>query len=235
MLDLKAPNFNFTNNEILRISKIMRSINQPNFNADKKWRSHKALYKKIRKAIDINQNGRCAYCEMILNNTSPIEVDHFVDKATYPKWMYHKENLVGACHYCNSSLKGDKPTVEQPKNKINNYSDFEFIIVHPYLDKVSDYFEYERNNDQDHYLFVKPNSNLKHYNEIQKAYATIKMFDLNLAVRVNARIIAENAIMYHCMKPRLEVLKSIDIDSMNNQETKDLLKSLQEMARIYVK
>ena len=234
MLNLKTPNFNFSSQENQYISDKLLLINGSNFDVKrdikKAWPSQGNVYQKIRDTLYSNQDKKCAYWEMILKLTSPIEVDHFVDKSTYPKWMYHKENLIGACHYCNSTLKHCKSTVENPKNKINKYSDFDFIIVHPYLDKVSDYFEYNCN------FLIEVNSKLTEYKKIKKASETIKMFGLNLAVRIQARSIMYKAAMYDCMSKESSLisLKTKDIDNMSPKEMRDHLKELQKMVNTYV-
>ena len=129
-----------------------------------------------------NQQGKCAYCELSLATRAP-EIEHIAPKGG-PKQPKHVEcmfqplNLVLACRRCNSpTCKGRKDTVVT-KNGSDDYSEWSFRIVHPYLDDPADYFEMNSvdNGEIGPIPLIKRTADTAHQ---IKAQNTIDMFKLN--------------------------------------------------------
>lgn len=145
------------------------------------WSSNKKINKEIKDTISKQllkyQNNCCAYCELRLYETSRPEIEHIAPRKNHPEFEYINKNLVMACQYCNSSSKkGKEDTI---KIKKQYYSSCEFNIVHPYYDKVEDYFEEDA-------FIIKIKSGLIG-SAREKAERTIELFDLSNSVIAEAK------------------------------------------------
>lgn len=126
------------------------------------------------------QDGKCAYCELPLATRNP-EIEHIAPKGgkkrkKHIECMFLPENLVYACHNCNSpECKGQKNTVVA---KEGSYQNWEFNIVHPYLDDPQEYFDILPLEDGKAGFIPRPKVNADLYH-INKAMNTIRMFRLD--------------------------------------------------------
>ena len=46
--------------------------------------------------------GRCCYCRRMLTDPTSTDLEHFIEKATYPWLAFEIQNLALSCHTCNS-------------------------------------------------------------------------------------------------------------------------------------
>jgi hypothetical protein len=46
-------------------------------------------------------------------------IDHYLPKSLYPHLACHPYNLIPTCHYCNSSIKGEKDPLQQTPGRLN--------------------------------------------------------------------------------------------------------------------
>ncbi len=118
---------------------------------------------------EVQQNGKCYYCEgtfTLPKGVGDPEIDHFAHKAKYNKFTFTSNNLVLACHQCNSfSKKGYNDTVYEYDE---NYMSCKFTIIHPYFDNKSEHMIF----DHDVKIWLIKNDS-------KKAMETIRMFKLN--------------------------------------------------------
>lgn len=105
----------------------------------KRTNAMKELKERLRKELDILQEGRCAYCGNVLYVTSALEIEHIAPKGKdlYPEFTFHCKNLVAACSYCNGCHKKHAKDVVSKRD--SEYEKCEFKIVHPYLDNPNDH------------------------------------------------------------------------------------------------
>ena len=126
------------------------------------------------------QDGKCAYCELPLLTRNP-EIEHIAPKGgkkmkKHIECMFLPENLVYACHNCNSpKCKGRKDTVVR---KVGDYQEWEFNIVHPYLDDPQEYVDIPPLEDGSAGFLPIPKADADSYHK-NKALNTIKMFRLD--------------------------------------------------------
>ena len=156
------------------------------YNVKDGWSSKDApvmTFKKLIKSELIrNQSGRCAYCDLPLETRNP-EIDHIAPKggSKRPKHVectFLPLNLVYACHNCNSTnCKGSTDVVIK---KHGEYKDWEFSIVHPYLDDPIDYFHVNENDE----ICILPKRDADEYHK-KKAKKTISIFNLNSEGKLN--------------------------------------------------
>lgn len=159
------------------------------------------------------QDGKCAYCELPLATRNP-EIEHIAPKGgikrkKHIECMFLPENLVYACHNCNSpECKGQTDTVVK---KGASYQNWEFNIVHPYLDDPKDYFDIPPLEDGSEGFIPIPkvNADLYHAN---KARNTIKMF------RLDTEKVFELAKEYLARKHSVELNKTINSTSLYRPE-----------------
>ena len=90
-------------------------------NKDGSWKYDPVIYSNqnypwMKNALQELQDGKCAYCELPLATRNP-EIEHIAPKGgikrvKHIECMFLPENLVYACHNCNSTeCKGQKDTV----------------------------------------------------------------------------------------------------------------------------
>lgn len=134
----------------------------------------------MKEALQELQDGKCAYCELPLATRNP-EIEHIAPKggekrAKHIECMFLPENLVYACHNCNSpECKGQKDTVVK---KDGEYRNWEFNIVHPYFDDPREYFDIPSLGDGSPGFVPIPKVDADSYHA-HKAKNTIKMFRLD--------------------------------------------------------
>lgn len=127
------------------------------------------------------QDGKCAYCELPLETRNP-EIEHIAPKGgekrpKHIECMFLPMNLVYSCHNCNSpQCKGQKDTVISKDS--DDYSEWTFSIVHPYLDNPQDFFDIPPLADGSPGVFPVPKRDADDYHK-RKARKTIEMFKLN--------------------------------------------------------
>lgn len=101
----------------------------------------------ISKKSLFNQRYKCVYCQRYLYGQSP-ELDHFANKADYPRFSFNPINLFYSCHFCNSpDRKGELNTILLYNNR---YDQCMFSILHPYLDDIDNELIYQ---DDDKIMF----------------------------------------------------------------------------------
>lgn len=122
--------------------------------------------------------GRCAFCELELNQNSTRRkesLDHFIPKSieAYPaEWRFDPYNLLPCCSVCNEILKKNYNPVHhriRVRSKLR-LRDFDFLICHPYLDDVQKHIEIISHEDG----FIKLFSHIT-----PKGEKTITLFRLN--------------------------------------------------------
>lgn len=120
----------------------------------------------------------CAYCGLRMKVTSNDEIEHFSPKAhaRTPKWMFHPNNLLLACHLCNGPTKKGSKDVIAKRNI--QYEKCEFKIVHPRLDDPAEHYKYR---DKNNLIFFKAKCSTK-------GKRSVKWFQLDKDVQTLARI-----------------------------------------------
>lgn len=80
-----------------------------------------------------NQGYKCVYCGRYLYGQAH-EMDHFADKATYPRFSFNPVNIFYSCRFCNSpERKGQLDTVLIENTR---YDQCLFDIMHPYYHDI---------------------------------------------------------------------------------------------------
>lgn len=86
-------------------------------------------FSELKEALLKTSSGKCAYCECNLTKESKyMEVEHFLDKDTFPDQVVTWPNLLPSCKRCNGSKSGHN-VVDDP-------------IVNPYLTDPRDHFQF---------------------------------------------------------------------------------------------
>lgn len=125
-------------------------------------KNQKRLRDAIREELKRNQKGKCVYCGCRVHETG--DVEHILNKARYPQFMFTPRNLAFACRMCNEEIKGAKNIIVELSDL---YEKCTFAIVHPYLDDVDIYFD-----KSDFFITIKPGLSAK---EKEKAKKTIEL------------------------------------------------------------
>ena len=63
------------------------------------WRSDK----RVKKTFDAWSQGKCAYCESLINASRSQQVEHFKPKSLFPSLAYDWDNYFLACNGCNGA------------------------------------------------------------------------------------------------------------------------------------
>lgn len=122
----------------------------------KYWKGHngnldalswKAIHHEVKNEISrkslINQGYKCVYCQRYLYGQSP-ELEHFANKASYPRFSFNPVNIFYSCHFCNSpERKGEVDTILHYNNR---YDQCMFAILHPYRDNIDVELVYQDND-----------------------------------------------------------------------------------------
>jgi len=166
----------------------------------------KSVYDRLRNNIRsdyyTNQLGCCFYCKTELEaNAYSAHLDHIINKALKPQWMFLPMNLVLTCYACNVQ-KGQKRTVRSfvrlDNMVIMPTHSTHYKIVHPYFDIYDHHLELEDG------LFIKAKNN-------DKGAATIEMCKLwrpiYAARRAKEQGISDadkqTKILFHISKPEI--------------------------------
>ncbi|MGG0494842.1 hypothetical protein ABEY62_17950 [Priestia megaterium] len=142
----------------------------------------KKLKSRLRKKLDILQQGRCAYCGNQYGITSAMELEHIAPKGDglYPEFVFHEKNLLGSCELCNGVYKKHSKDVVEVRSTI--YEQCQFKLVHPYLDNPDDHFQW----DNERILIAK---------KTNKGKYSIDLFELN-----SVRLTSERTKSYYLNK-----------------------------------
>lgn len=137
-----------------------------------KWKDEdiQDIVLKIKGQLIANQTC-CAYCGLPFKGSKDKQIDHIAPKAYYrqPQFTFTLQNLVLSCVYCNNLLiKGTKPTVKLPVHIL--YKKCTFLIVHPYFDDPSDFYDWVDEHDK---IIIQ----IK--NDREEAKYSIEIFGLN--------------------------------------------------------
>lgn len=97
----------------------------------------------IKIALVPSEDTKCAFCEMIPNETGYIEVEHFFPKSIYPDKTFEWANLLPSCKRCNlKKTKLDtfktpivKPDVDDPKFFFT-YDNIKLVVRKDAIDKI---------------------------------------------------------------------------------------------------
>lgn len=109
----------------------------------------------VRRQILEDQHHKCAYCGDYMRGRG--EVDHFRPKAQYRQgknsgasspayyWLaYEWNNLIGACHGCNTRKGSFFPLRDDAVRNIagKNYSREQPLLINPYVEDLNNFIEY---------------------------------------------------------------------------------------------
>lgn len=83
----------------------------------------------IKDAVRLTTNGKCSFCESIIETVDYINIEHFYPKSIFPKYTFKWSNLVPACRKCNI-----------PKD---NYNTKDNPFINPVKDNPEDFFYYK--------------------------------------------------------------------------------------------
>lgn len=100
------------------------------------------------------QSSRCVWCtlEVAEEGHRTAHRDHIAPKGIYGQWTFLPVNLAIACEYCNGfRIKGELDTVSVAAE---DYTDSEFLIVHPYLDDVDLHIQFV-DNEAGHPILIE--------------------------------------------------------------------------------
>lgn len=90
-----------------------------------------------------NQNGRCAYCENLLERGA-VELEHFLPKEKFRGFTFEPLNLFSTCKSCNNPCnKKSEGLVDDRFKNGNVYGMNVFKILHPYLHNPKEHIVYE--------------------------------------------------------------------------------------------
>lgn len=111
-------------NELLEELKVAKSFSKLPQKYIKRYKSPEIKNKLLEES-----HYKCVFCEMITEESSPAQVEHFKPKSIYPELTYEWSNLLTVCPICNSN-KRDLDTEKKP-------------IINPTVLDPENYFEYK--------------------------------------------------------------------------------------------
>ncbi|MBQ0036391.1 MAG: HNH endonuclease [Firmicutes bacterium] len=126
-----------------------------------------ALYRynnnEIKKALEIETHGKCAYCESKIKHIGFGDIEHILpkNKNARPELVVDWNNLTLACEYCNRKCKKDYYSIDDP-------------LINPYVDSPDDFLFFAGS------LVFSRNQN-------SKGQISVKVLDLNRAELVVRR------------------------------------------------
>lgn len=90
------------------------------------------------------QRRRCCYCSIELTEHKlAYDAEHFLDKSTYPQFMFELQNICVACKRCNG-FKGTKNVlVGTQKPATMPVQSDDYTILHPHLDDWPTHFRFD--------------------------------------------------------------------------------------------
>ena len=108
---------------------------------DDQKQATKDLKCEIQEFLEIEQDGRCVFCEMALARKGK-HIEHYVARHIINEYAYEPMNLFLSCPSCNSrAIKNDKDIIVEPGNS-KVYEMNIFLVVHPYLHNPDDHIRY---------------------------------------------------------------------------------------------
>lgn len=151
--------------------------------------------------LRIAQLGRCCYCRRLLFDDISTHIEHFVEKAQYPRFAFEIKNLALSCGTCNTQKNGSNkslaallkkrserqgnvlklrcPTLAQelaPNSPLPS-SPLSYRWVHPHLDKYSDNIQINKG-----WVFI---------GKTLKGSRTIRGVNLNALAQIERRALFE--------------------------------------------
>jgi uncharacterized protein (TIGR02646 family) len=123
----------------------------------------------VKKHFCVQQKRKCVYCKTELNSRCHSEhIEHVVNRALKPAWMFEPFNLGVSCGQCNTQ-KGEYNTLK-PHLRVDNlavlpHGKQHYNIVHPHFDNYDEHLEIE----DEYYIKAKT---------VTKGEATIDMCKL---------------------------------------------------------
>ncbi|MFC6470070.1 retron system putative HNH endonuclease [Gordonia humi] len=79
----------------------------------------------LKEALREETNGKCAYCESVIEDVAPAHVEHILPKSIFPKLVLEWSNLTLCCPTCNANKK--------------DYYSTEVSLLNPYVDDPSNH------------------------------------------------------------------------------------------------
>ena len=173
------------------------------------------------------QNYCCAFCRLDLHsNEATPEIEHIVGKDDFPDWMYEPFNLCLSCKLCNTKKSTKKVLVDESVTRLPHDSSA-YLIVHPYLDKYSDYIEIVGN------VLYRGKDGIrgKGYNTIEK-YA-LDRYEVALARAM--QYILYNGVGNEYTKFLILVEAPENKKLIREEKFEDFQKELKERIQVYLK
>lgn len=163
--------------------------------------------KEIKKALIPTEDTKCAFCEMIPNETGYIEIEHFYPKSIYPDQTFEWSNLLPSCKRCNL-IKTKLDTLKSP-------------IVKPDVDDPETLFTYDNIK-----LVVKKDATDK-----AKANRTIKKLDLNQfrVIKPRSELLVNLNLYENGLEQTLEELSKAKNSNKINRLKSNILDSLDKL------
>ena len=89
----------------------------------------KYRHKEIKKAVRLETNDKCAYCESFVTDQYPGDIEHIIPKTEYPRLIFTWANLTFSCYWCNNKKgefwgKGEDKLLNPFKDKVDNHLQF---------------------------------------------------------------------------------------------------------------
>lgn len=92
-----------------------------------------------------HQANRCCYCSMELQPSARVfDAEHILDKAGFPEFMFHTENIAVACVICNTHKSAKSVLTSdnvRPVTIPTESSDYK--ILHPHLDEWDHHLRFD--------------------------------------------------------------------------------------------
>lgn len=162
--------------------------------------SHRYNHPEIKRALEEETFGKCAYCESKLSHVSYGDVEHILPKSrnARPDLYVDWGNLTLSCEMCNRSGKG-------------SYYNPQLLLVNPYKDNPEDYF-----------FFLGPMISIR--SAEPRAPETINVLDLNRAALVERRterLQAVDRMFYNWFIAADENVKKVLADELKQECSPD--------------
>lgn len=100
----------------------------------------------VRNQLELDQHGKCAYCESLCKATSYLQVEHFRPKSRYYWLAYDWDNLLLACQVCNQQYKGIHfPLADEQRRATADQPDIsteEPLLLNPNTDNPAEHLAF---------------------------------------------------------------------------------------------
>ena len=70
--------------------------------------------------VELETNGKCAYCESHVAHQYPGDIEHIIPKGVYPRLTFTWDNLSYVCYWCNNNKRDE---VDKTCKLLNPYKD----------------------------------------------------------------------------------------------------------------